>query len=820
MSERRSSGRFPLRELVCLAAMFTVLLTPGAPLAADVLVSGSGSGTDEDPYLVPRTECEMSIDAVLDESAWEGALVLWLPYEVQPGENIPSPVETEVLLTYDCDNLYAAFRCYDPEPSAVTANISDRDRISNGDDWVGLILDAFNDERRSFKVLVNAAGVQEDFIGTPTGNSSWDAIWDSAGRKTDWGYAIELSVPFKQLRFQRSDGPQIWGFDAVRSYPRTQRHHMGVFPRDRGNNCYLCQAVKISGFEGAMPGRNIEIAPTATWVRTDVRDDFPSGSLETEMDEADLGITARWGMTPNLTLSTAVNPDFSQIEADAIQLDINSPFALYYSERRPFFMEGGDFFRTLKRAFYSRAVRDPDWGVKVSGKEGVHTIGVGVMQDVITGILIPGSQYSSSMTLDERTTDSVLRYKLDVGSQYTLGAMVTDRRGDEYTSTMVAVDADLRPTQSDQFQGQVMWSTTEYPTDVAEKYEQPTGEFDDYFVALEYDHDGRNAYWWLDYDLAGPDFRADLGFIPRVGFRNVEGGLLYSLYNEPVTWWSDVTPSYDFWYYEDWDGRLLQKGNTLAVNFGGALQSYGYAGVDFYKEGYSGAEYDLVAYNATVGLRPSNSVSTELSTSFGDRIDYSNGRLGERFRVDASLSSHLGGNLVAGIAHDYEQLDVDGGRLYTANISALEARYHFNVRTSVRAVLQYLGLREERRPLRGRHRRAEPGARHSVPLLVQGQPANCSVHRIRRRPPRRRRAGAQAVRQDLLREGRVRPDSLAASWGGCRARTSTGRSRSNSVRAFPPSVEGRGRTRPGTEPGEARCLARPRIVRSVCCAVR
>jgi hypothetical protein len=467
MAELRRRGESSRSCLPAAAAVLAILI-PVVCAAADALVSGSGSGTDEDPYLVPRTECEMSIDAVLDEGAWERALVLSLPYEVEPGENVPSPVETEVLLTYDYDNLYAAFRCYDPEPSAVTVNISDRDRISNGDDWVGLILDTFNDERRSFTVLVNAAGVQEDFIGTATGNASWDAIWDSAGHRTEWGFAIELAVPFKELRFQRSDGPQIWGFDAVRSYPRTQRHHITAFPRDRGNNCYLCQAVKISGFEGAMPGRNIEVAPTATWLRTDVREDFPSGSLETEMDEADFGVTARWGMTPNLTLSTAVNPDFSQIEADAIQLDINSPFALYYSERRPFFLEGGDFFRTLKRAFYSRAVRDPDWGVKVSGKEGVHTIGAGVMQDAITSILIPGSQYSSGVTLDEKTMDSVLRYKLDIGSQYTLGAMVTDRRGDEYTNTMVAVDADLRPTQSDQFQGQVMWSTIEYLIDVAE----------------------------------------------------------------------------------------------------------------------------------------------------------------------------------------------------------------------------------------------------------------------------------------------------------------------------------------------------------------
>jgi len=675
---------------ISLAGVVLLAVLASAPShASDALVRGSGSGTSEEPYVVPQTDCEMSVDAVLDETAWDHALVLSLPYEVQPGENVASPVETEVLLTYDCDNLYAAFRCYDPEPSSVVAHISDRDRIPNSDDWVALILDTFNDERRSLDVLVNAAGVQEDFIATATGNGSWDAIWDSAGRKTDWGYVVELAVPFKQLRFQRSDGPQVWGFDAVRSYPRTQRHHIGVFPRDRGNNCYLCQAVKITGFEGAMPGRNIEIAPTATGVRTEIREDFPTGDFQTGTNETEFGVTARWGMTPNLTLSTALNPDFSQVEADAVQLDINQPFALSFPERRPFFMEGIDFFRTLKSAFYSRAIRDPSWGVKLSGKEGVHTVGAGVMRDQITNIIIPGSQYSSGVTLDEETTDSVLRYKLDIGNQYTFGAMATDRRNHDYSNTLVGVDVDLRPTRTDQFQGQFLWSTTEYPDDVIEEHDQPSGEFTDTYIALEYDHDGRNAYVWVDYDLAGPDFRADLGFIPRVGFRNVEGGLLYTLYNDPVTWWSEVTPSYDSWYYEDWDGRLLQKGQTVAVDFNGALQSWVYAGVNFFQEGYSGSEYELVSYNANAGLRPSSSVHVDGSVAFGDRIDYSNGGMGERLRADGGVSLNLGRHLASGIGHRYERLDVKGGRLYTANISSLEARYHFNVRTFVRASVQY-----------------------------------------------------------------------------------------------------------------------------------
>jgi len=680
---------------VLLAGLVGVaLLLPrrasGSP--PDCKVRGEGRGTSEDPYVVPRCNCGIVVDGVLDEAAWDDALALALNYEVQPGENIPPPVETEVLLMYDSENLYAAFRCYDPDPAAVTAHISDRDDVSSSDDWVALILDTFNDERRSFDVLVNAAGVQEDFIESSSGGGSWDAIWDSAGRVTDWGYAVELSVPFKQLRFQRSDGPQIWSFDAVRSYPREHRHHIGAFPRDRGSNCYLCQAVKISGFEGATPGRNLEVAPTLTGVRREARDDFPSGGFEVETEEADLGVTAKWGVTPNLTFSVAGNPDFSQIEADALQLGINQPFALYFSERRPFFLEGVDFFGSLKSAFHSRTVRDPLWGVKLTGKEGVHTIGLGIMQDEVTDIIVPGSQSSDDTSLDEESIDSVFRYKLDLGSSYTVGAMATDRRGDGYRNTLVGADCDLRFTRSDQVQLQAMWSSTEYPDEVIDGFDEKSEVFEDKFLAFEYDHNGRDAYWWLDYDVVGPGFRADLGHIPRVGYRNVEGGLLYTWFSEPSTWWSEVTPSYDFWYYEDWDHGLLQKGSTLSATFNGALQSWAYAGYNFYREGYGGEEYDLVSYHTEAGFRPTRDLNVQAALSLGDRIDYANGREGDRLRAAPSLTANLGRHLETSLSYTYERLDVEPGRLYTANSGELRAVYQFNTRTFVRAIVQYWNI--------------------------------------------------------------------------------------------------------------------------------
>jgi hypothetical protein len=677
-------------SVFCLVLLISCSASTTAALAQDCLIRGEGSGTTEDPYVVPMCEGPVRIDAVLDEEAWDNALVLSLPYEVSPGENIPAPVETELFLTYDQSHLYAGVRCYDPEPSEVSAHLSDRDRVGSGDDWIALIMDTFNDERRSFDVLVNALGVQEDFIESATGGGSWDAIWDSDGRLTDYGYEVELAIPFNQLRFQRSDGPQIWSFDGVRSYPRNQRHHIGTFPRDRNNNCYLCQAIKIQGFDGVSPGRNIEINPTVTAVRTDERETFPGGDFDTITEEAEFGVTGRWGMTPNLTFSAAYNPDFSQVEADAFQLDINTQFALWYPEKRPFFLEGVDFFRSLKNVIYTRSIRDPLGGLKLSGKEGAHTIGAIVARDEITNVIFPGTQGSEGESFDLPSTSGVLRYKYDIGNRYTLGGVFTGREGDGYSNLLAGFDGTFRFTDTDAVQLQLLGSRTQYPDDVAEEFDQESGEFSDTYLAFEYDRSTRETYLWVDYDEVGPGFRADLGFIPRVGYRNVEGGGNYTWYAEPVTWFTEISAGFDLHYDEDADGEFLEKYGTLFTHYSGPLQSWGTIAGHVGQEVYNGVEFDWDTVSLQGGLRPNGDLSLYAYIGYGNRIDYVNTQLGKRFRFDPELSYLLGRHLRLDVMHTYERMDVDVGRLYTANITYLGARYQFTRRMFLRAILQYV----------------------------------------------------------------------------------------------------------------------------------
>lgn len=645
----------------------------------------------KDPRPIPYISENIKIDGDLNDEAWQQALVVELPYETDPGENITPPVKSDALLFYNDSYLYIGFRAHDPNPESIRARYTDRDRIWN-DDYVAIFLDTFNDERRCFVLRSNPLGVQSDDIQTAGDHHgiSWDAIYESKGRITDWGYVVEMAVPFNQLRFQRTQENQVWGMNLMRIYPRSVAYRIDAVPVDRNNDSMLSQFMRVEGFKEAKPGKNIEIVPSFIGAQTDHRPDFPGGDMERASRDGEVGISARWGFTPNLMFSGTVNPDFSHVEADAYQLDINEPFALWYPEKRPFFQEGSDYFQALKSAVYTRVMRNPTWGVKLSGKERSHTIGAYVVQDKMTNLIFPGNQGSSSASLDDDNLSTVLRYKKDFGQNVTFGLMGTDREGTDYYNRLVSVDGDIRITNSDRVRFQAMGSSTRYPDAVADANGQDRGSFNDYFLAFEFDHSARNWGYWLDVDDVGSGFRADLGFIPMVGFRNVEGGVNYTFYGKPGDWWSRFHISSQLNYYEDRDGNPLRKNAQLMLNYGGIIQSHAHVASYITQEAYSGRIFDLTSFSSCFGFRPSANVWFHTHMLLGDRIDYDNIRLGQRFRIDPEISLNLGRHLQLNFYHLYERMSAADAHLYTANISQMTALYHFNVRAFFRAILQYV----------------------------------------------------------------------------------------------------------------------------------
>jgi len=652
----------------------------------------TGKGTDEkQPHRVPRIDGGIRIDGVMDEEVWSQALKLELNYEVNPGENIPPPVQTEVFIAHTNTALYIGFHAYDPDPSAIRARYTDRDKIVS-DDWVSIRLDTFNDQRRAYTFYCNPLGIQADLVDIQgQSNDSWDTIWASAGRIVSQGYIVEMSIPFRSLRFQRKKGEQVWGFDLVRRYPRNLDHTIGFIPRDRNNSCYICQLEKMIGFAGARAGKNIEIFPSLSALFTREREGFIQGEWGKGDSQLDPGVTAQWSFTPNMMLSAAINPDFSHVEADVAQLDINTQFALYYPEKRPFFLEGASIFSTPLDAIYTRSLADPDWGIKLTGKQGPHAVGIYSVRDNLTNFVFPGSQTSTSTSMDMKSIGNVLRYRFDLGKRAsTLGLLVTDREGKDYFNRLAGFDLYWKFTGRKSVNFQLLGSQTRYPLETARENTQPENSFTGTALDFAFMHSSRNIGYQFFYRQVGPGFRADLGYMPQVGFRRYIATFIAASWKNPGHWYTFLNVQPVVEYEEDHENHLTQKRFYFLSNYYGPLQSYCQLRGELGKKSFMGEVFDISQGKAYARVQPSGSLILTFSTSIGNQIDFVNRRQGRQFTLNPMVTYSTGRHFSMSLDHVYQRFNVDAGRLYTANVSNLTAIYQFNRRAFLRTILQYV----------------------------------------------------------------------------------------------------------------------------------
>lgn len=644
---------------------------------------------------IRKASGKITIDGHINEEAWGNALVIDVNIEIMPAENSEAPVKTQCLILYGDKNLYVAFKAYDPQPRQIRAHMSDRDNIYL-DDMVGIFVDTFNDQNRAFVFFTNPLGIQMDEIVSDGGtyeDDSWDAIWRSAAHIDDKGYEVEMAIPFQVLQFPRGTDTQTWGFMPVRIYPRSQRHQITNFIHNRGNPCILCQSHKLTGIEDASPGRNIELDPTITAFHTDERSHFPDGPMKKKDAKLDAGISGSWGFTSNLTLSATVNPDFSQVEADIAQLDINTQFALYYPEKRPFFLEGKDFFSTLINAVYTRTLADPSWGVKISGKEGKNALGFFLSRDKITNLLFPGAEGSNYTSLDQGATAGVIRYRRDIGASSTVGILFTAREGKNYYNRLAGVDGLLRIASSDVVRFQVLGSSTLYPATSAKRFRQKEQRMTGYAVNLSYRREARTYGWNLSFENFSPDFRADLGFIPQVNYWKglVSGNYIY--WGKTNSFFPRIGIGGDLCQVKEHQyGRLLEREGDIWVDFDMPLQSY--LSLDFGKQEqiYNYVHFNQDFLHIYFRVRPSGNFNLECYSDIKDEIDYTHTRPGKYFNIEPQLNYNMGKHLQASLSYSYSHLDVERGRLFRTTLVQGKLLYHFSRWAFLRGIFQYTDI--------------------------------------------------------------------------------------------------------------------------------
>ena len=501
------------------------------------------------PVRIPRIETPPVIDGKLNEEIWKQAAVFKDFYQTAPGDNIAPSKPTIAYMAYDAENLYIAFYCYD-EPDKIRATIAKRDGVF-GEDNVRVHLDTYDDQRRAFVLGFNPLGIQQDGIYTEGGNVDFsvDVVMESKGVIVSDGWTLEVKVPFKSLRYSAGKGKN-WGIHVSRNIDRFNDEFDSWMPQDPNISSWLAQEGKITGLENIKVERTLELVPSITLSETGRRRaTFPtsSGRFVNGGIDNDIGLNLKFNITPNITFDAAFNPDFAEIEADALVVTTNQRFPIFFQEKRPFFLEGADIFQSPLQPFYSRTIVDPDIATKLTGKVGKNTFGFLIASDNAPGnysedeLLSPTQRLRAAEFLKKNATFAVARVKRDFGKENNIGFFGTARMFPEQRNFVGGFDGKIRwndrtisqfqvlgthsrrcffdpafepllePTQANRNREICQTGTSLANASPYNRYR--TGNGAGYYFNADYTE--KNRGWFFEANGRTRDYRADAGFTRR-----------------------------------------------------------------------------------------------------------------------------------------------------------------------------------------------------------------------------------------------------------------------------------------------------------------
>jgi hypothetical protein len=531
---------------------------------------------------VTRATGPIRIDGDLDDPGWQQAARAGNFAEISPGDQTRPSVTTEVLIAYDEANLYLGFEAKD-DPKAVRSSLRDRDQIF-ADDWIGIILDTYGDAAWAYEIFLNPIGIPGDLRWTPNGeDSSFDLVFESRGRVTDDGYRVEVAIPFASLRFpDRLE--HVWRATFIRTRPRDSRCQYSWATINRDDPCFPCQFGTLTGIRDVRRSSKLTLLPsvTASQFGTLRDENDPTSGLDNSKVDAEVGLNLQYSFTSSLVADAALNPDFSQVETDAAQIDVNSTFALFYPERRPFFQEGYDLYDTYIDAVYTRSINDPLAAAKLTGRATRSSLGYIGAQDENTPIILPFEE-RSGLVAPGKSWSNIVRLKQTLLEDSFLGALVTDRRYHGGAGTVLGADGSLRFGKNYRLRAQALASHTIEPNDPT-----LTQDLVDEFVAedssLAFFDNGQHSVAWdgeqfwghgvyagfqrdarlwnleLNWNATSPTFRADNGFVTGNSRRQADAwtGLIFRPNNRVF---DEITPSVTIARVWNFDG--VQKDEWL-----------------------------------------------------------------------------------------------------------------------------------------------------------------------------------------------------------------------------------------------------------------
>lgn len=634
--------------------------------------------------VIPKIEASAGIDGRFDDTAWNQAAILNGFSLYQPADGRPAPDSTEVRVWYSADAMYFGIRAF-AEPSTVAATQAERDRIGS-DDFIELHLDTFDERNRAFVFIVNPFGIQADGtksegggfipgsnVGPGQNDLSADFIWQSRGQLTPNGFDIEVRIPFASLRYPSGSSPQRWGLQVVRRV-QSNGYEETWTPARRASASFIAQSGTLEGLTGMRHGQIVELNPEFTnTTRGDVASNYTSRSQ--------LGGNVRWAMGSNFVLNGTVKPDFSQIEADATQVAADERFALFYPEKRPFFVEALDQFNVPNQLVYTRRIVQPDGAAKLTGKIGRIDI-------------------AALSARDQGSFADIVRLRTGIGEQSQAGILYSDRIGGGRANRVVGADAKIvfKRIYFAQFQAvQSFTSVNDIGTSGA---------------MWEAVVDATNRAWGFHYNLLGiaPDFRADNGFVPRTGFIRPNAANRFTWYGRPgalAERFNVFLTEQGTWRYDDFfKGHSMLEGTAAAsmsltlrggwtVGATPRVGTFAFDPADYqftpsprigaFTTSFSASTPQFRRFNASVGTTVGNDVDF-IETSRVRRVDYNAAldlRPSDRLRVSATYTST-----------SFARRST-GERSAFARIPRVKAEYQLARPLFVRVVSQYTATRRE-----------------------------------------------------------------------------------------------------------------------------
>jgi len=494
------------------------------------------------PNVKPEVEAlrcrdgEIVLDGILNEEVWQKCKPATNFVEIDPGDNIKASVDTRVLFAFDDDNLYVACICYDNDMSKLAANMSDRDNITS-DDMIGIFLDTYGDYKQAYELFSNPLGIQFDAMRTATNeNSSYDMVFETAAKIYKDKWIVEFQIPFKSLRFPERK-IQKWGMHILRIRPRIEnRTQMSWAVISRDNPSLLGQEGTLTGIRNVNRGKDLDILPYVIGYQDGYKSDAnnPNSNFVNEKFKTDAGGGIKYGLTSNLSGELVYNPDFSQVESDAAQVSANTSTALYYAEKRPFFLEGGDFFNTNIQLVYTRMIEKPLFAAKLLGTVAGFDVGYIGAYDQQTQFIIPYDYGSNYLIFDTmHSCVNILRARKSLKGDSYLAMLYTDKEVSGGYNRTLDFDGSLNFLQNYYFNWQVIGYSTKEINDSTLYYDTTqvaSGNHDLTFNGQKFNGVGgllsfqqQERLWSYDltYTDEPPAARRDLGFISSINYRQL-----------------------------------------------------------------------------------------------------------------------------------------------------------------------------------------------------------------------------------------------------------------------------------------------------------